>query len=134
MTIFQLAEEFFVSMNMSALPQTFWAGSVIEKPIERDVHCQPSAWDFCNGQDYRYRFVHYKISFSTIIGTINIHFDHIFRIKMCTQVTMKDLVTAHHELTHVQYFLQYRHQPKVYRDGANPGMHLEIHFHRNLSR
>jgi peptidyl-dipeptidase A len=40
---------------------------------------------------------------------------------MCTQVTMKDLVTAHHEMAHIQYFLEYRHQPKVFRDGANPG-------------
>lgn len=50
---------------------------------------------------------------------------------MCTQVTMKDLVTAHHELTHIQYFLQYRNQPKVYRDGANPGIYYEIHVASN---
>jgi peptidyl-dipeptidase A len=41
---------------------------------------------------------------------------------MCTQVTMKDLVTVHHEMAHLQYFLEYRQQPKVFRDGANPGM------------
>jgi peptidyl-dipeptidase A len=40
---------------------------------------------------------------------------------MCTQVNMKDLVTVHHEMGHIQYFLHYRHQPKVFRDGANPG-------------
>jgi hypothetical protein len=43
------------------------------------------------------------------------------RIKMCTQVNMKDLVTVHHEMAHIQYFLEYRQQPKVFRDGANPG-------------
>ncbi|XP_013187397.1 angiotensin-converting enzyme [Amyelois transitella] len=99
-TIFQLAEEFFVSMNMSAMPQDFWALSVLDQPPDRHIHCQPSAWDFCNRHDYR--------------------------IKMCTHVDMKDLVTAHHEMAHIQYFLAYRNQPKVFRDGANPGFHEAI--------
>lgn len=34
---------------------------------------------------------------------------------------MKDFITVHHEMAHVQYFLNYKRQPKVYRDGANPG-------------
>ena len=40
---------------------------------------------------------------------------------MCTSVNQEDLVTIHHEMGHIQYFLQYRHQPQVFRDGANPG-------------
>ncbi|KAL4710805.1 hypothetical protein ACJJTC_009354 [Scirpophaga incertulas] len=100
LTIFQLAEEFFVSMNMSAMPPDFWALSVLDQPADRHVHCQPSAWDFCNRHDYR--------------------------IKMCTHVDMKDLVTAHHEMAHIEYFLAYRNQPKVFRDGANPGFHEAI--------
>lgn len=51
--MFQLAEEFFVSMNMSAMPPEFWLESVFEEPVDRPVLCQPSAWDFCNGRDYR---------------------------------------------------------------------------------
>lgn len=43
-----------------------------------------------------------------------------FRIKMCTKVNMKDLITAHHEMAHVHYFMHYKNQPKVFRDGANP--------------
>lgn len=58
LTTFQLAEEFFVSMNMSAMPPDFWALSVFEQPPDRHLHCQPSAWDFCNGHDYRYNFVY----------------------------------------------------------------------------
>lgn len=54
LTIFQLAEEFFSSMNMSSMPPDFWALSVIDQPQDRHVHCQPSAWDFCNRHDYRY--------------------------------------------------------------------------------
>lgn len=49
-----------------------------------------------------------------------------FRIKMCTHVTMKDLITAHHELAHIHYFMQYKSQPKVFRDGANPGKCLKL--------
>ncbi|CAH2267102.1 jg8363 [Pararge aegeria aegeria] len=99
-TIFQLAEEFFVSMNMSAMPPDFWALSLVEQPASRQIHCQPSAWDFCNGHDYR--------------------------IKMCTHPDMKDLITAHHEMAHIEYFLAYKNQPKVFRDGANPGFHEAI--------
>ncbi|CAH4035596.1 unnamed protein product [Pieris brassicae] len=100
LTTFQLAEEFFVSMNMSALPPDFWALSVLEQPADRQIHCQPSAWDFCNRHDYR--------------------------IKMCTHPDMKDLITAHHEMAHIEYFLSYRNLPKVFRDGANPGFHEAI--------
>ncbi|CAH0702699.1 unnamed protein product [Spodoptera exigua] len=100
LTIFQLAEEFFVSMNMSAMPHDFWALSALQQPTDRHIHCQPSAWDFCNRHDYR--------------------------IKMCTHVDMKDLVTAHHEMAHIEYFLAYRNLPKVFRDGANPGFHEAI--------
>jgi len=41
---------------------------------------------------------------------------------MCTDVTHKDFITVHHELAHIQYFLHARNNPKIFRDGANPGM------------
>ncbi len=34
---------------------------------------------------------------------------------------MKDLITVHHEMGHVEYYIQYKDQPVVYRKGANPG-------------
>ena len=40
---------------------------------------------------------------------------------MCTEVNMEELIVIHHEMGHIQYFLQYKDQPVVYRDGANPG-------------
>ncbi|KPJ07994.1 Angiotensin-converting enzyme [Papilio machaon] len=43
------------------------------------------------------------------------------RIKQCTEVTTQDLVSTHHELAHIQYYLQYADQPQLFRDGANPG-------------
>ncbi|KAJ8978210.1 hypothetical protein NQ317_002030, partial [Molorchus minor] len=98
--MFRLAEDFFVSLNMSALPLDFWQGSIFEEPLDRAVLCQPSAWDFCNRRD--------------------------FRIKMCANPNMKDLITAHHEMAHIHYFMQYKNQPKVFRDGANPAFHEAI--------
>lgn len=40
---------------------------------------------------------------------------------------MEDLITIHHEMGHIEYFLQYKEQPLVYRDGANPGEHQTSH-------
>lgn len=40
---------------------------------------------------------------------------------MCTTVNREELRVVHHEMGHVQYYLQYRTQPSVFRDGANPG-------------
>ena len=39
---------------------------------------------------------------------------------------MDDFITVHHEMGHVEYFLQYKDQPVVYRDGANPGFHEAV--------
>jgi peptidyl-dipeptidase A len=39
---------------------------------------------------------------------------------------MEDLVTIHHEMGHIEYFLQYKNQPVVFREGANPGFHEAI--------
>ncbi len=44
-----------------------------------------------------------------------------FRIKQCTDITEEYLLITHHEMGHIQYDLQYMHQPVIYRDGANPG-------------
>ncbi|XP_018368600.1 PREDICTED: angiotensin-converting enzyme [Trachymyrmex cornetzi] len=96
----RVAEEFYLSLNLSALPPEFWAGSLIADPGDRPLICQASAWDFCNRIDYR--------------------------IKMCTKVTMKDLITLHHEMAHIQYFLRYSGLPREFRDGANPGFHEAV--------
>lgn len=48
------------------------------------------------------------------------------RIKQCTTVTMEQLFTVHHEMGHIQYYLQYKDQPVSFRSGANPGFHEAI--------
>ncbi|XP_021941944.1 angiotensin-converting enzyme-like isoform X2 [Zootermopsis nevadensis] len=98
--MFKLAEEFFISLNLSAMPETFWERSILEKPMDRDLICHASAWDFHDGKD--------------------------FRIKQCTRIVTDDLFTAHHEMGHVQYFIQYKDQPVAYKDGANPGFHEAV--------
>ena len=45
---------------------------------------------------------------------------------MCTEVTMDYLTTIHHEMGHIEYFMQYSHQPDVYRTGANAGFHEAV--------
>ena len=49
---------------------------------------------------------------------------------MCTDITMEDLITVHHEMGHIQYYLQYKDKPVVYRNGANPGMHSIFKVHK----
>lgn len=93
--MFQMSEDFFTSLGLLPTPPEFWSGSIIEKPADREIVCHASAWDFCNGKD--------------------------FRIKQCTKVTMEDFIVVHHEMGHIQYYLQYKHLPLVYRDGANSG-------------
>ncbi|KAK4885806.1 hypothetical protein RN001_002077 [Aquatica leii] len=98
--MYQLAEEFYTSLGLKSMPPEFWKNSLFDKPNDRKIQCTASAWDFCNGVDYR--------------------------IKQCTKVDLQDFVTAHHEMAHIQYYMHYAEQPYLYRDGANPGFHEGI--------
>ncbi|XP_039290026.1 angiotensin-converting enzyme isoform X1 [Nilaparvata lugens] len=98
--MFQTAEEFFTSMGLKPMPVEFWHKSMLERPTDRVAACKASAWDFCNRKDYR--------------------------IKQCTEVTMEQLLTTHHEMTHIQYYLQYAENPILFRDGANPAFHEAV--------
>ncbi|KAJ8733528.1 hypothetical protein PYW08_001826 [Mythimna loreyi] len=98
---FKTAEDFFTSLNLSPMPELFWERSIIEKPNDgRDMVCHASAWDFFDGDD--------------------------FRIKQCTTITDAFFKTTHHEMGHIQYYLQYKDQPVIYRAGANPGFHEAV--------
>ncbi len=93
-------EHFFQSLGFEALPETFWQRSMLTKPRDRDVVCHASAWDIDNDQDVR--------------------------LKVCLHVTTDDFTTVHHELGHNYYQLAYRHQPFLFRSGANDGFHEAI--------
>ncbi|BFY98818.1 hypothetical protein BsWGS_01858 [Bradybaena similaris] len=99
--IFRTADNFFESLGMIKMPEPFWNKSMLQKPADdRDVVCHASAWDFSNGID--------------------------FRVKQCTDITQAHLETAHHEMGHIEYYLQYKDLPLVYQEGANPGFHEAV--------
>lgn len=87
--MFEMGSDFFVSMGLKPVPQTFFNLSMLEKPGDREVVCHATAWDFNDGQD--------------------------FRIRMCAGVSFSDFLTVHHELGHTQYQMQYAHLPYGYR-------------------
>ncbi|XP_047488914.1 angiotensin-converting enzyme-like isoform X2 [Penaeus chinensis] len=102
--MFDTAEDFFKSIGLFPMTQTFWDKSVLNQTAwGRTIVCHASAEDFCLGPD-----------------------GEDYRIKMCTEVNMYDLVTVHHEMGHIEYFMAYKNQPHVFRESANPGFHEAI--------
>ncbi len=93
-------EAFYVSLGFPALPDSFWARSMITRPRDREVVCHASAWDVDNKDD--------------------------LRIKMCTTITADDFYTVHHELGHNMYQRAYADQPYLFKNGANDGFHEAI--------
>lgn len=98
--VVEYGEHFFQSLGFDALPETFWQRSMLTKPRDRDAVCHASAWDVDNDTDVR--------------------------LKLCIHDTSDDFTTVHHELGHNYYQLAYRHQPMLYRNGANDGFHEAI--------
>jgi peptidyl-dipeptidase A len=78
-------ENFYSSLGMAPLPETFWKRSQFLKPADREVVCHASAWDIDNKDD--------------------------IRIKMCIKVNADDFITIHHELGHNYYQRAYNKQP-----------------------
>ena len=96
----RVAENFFVSLGMPSLPDSFWERSLFKKPRDRDVVCHASAWPMDGGDDVR--------------------------LKQCVEPTAQHLTTLHHELGHIYYYLLYKDQPPLYQDGAHDGFHEGI--------
>jgi peptidyl-dipeptidase A len=94
------AEDFYVSLGMERLPDTFWERSMFSKPADRDVICHASAW--------------------------NLDGDDDLRIKMCIKQTYDELRVIYHELGHNYYQRAYNQQPMLFRDGANGGFHEAV--------
>ncbi|XP_052287078.1 angiotensin-converting enzyme-like [Dreissena polymorpha] len=93
--MFRVAEEFFVSLGLKPMPDSFWTNSQLVKAEDREVVCGGEAVDMFNETD--------------------------FRVRMCTIVAGDYLNTIHHEMGHVQYYLEYHHQPFLFRNNPNPG-------------
>jgi peptidyl-dipeptidase A len=94
------AENFYVSLGMERLPDTFWERSMFSKPADRDVVCHASAW--------------------------NLDAEDDLRIKMCIKQTYEELRVIYHELGHNYYQRAYNKQPMLFRGGAHGGFHEAI--------
>ena len=94
------AENFYVSLGMERLPDTFWERSMFTKPADREVVCHASAWGLDGGND--------------------------LRIKMCIKQTYDELKVIYHELGHNYYQRAYKDQPALFRGSAHAGFHEAI--------
>jgi peptidyl-dipeptidase A len=100
------AEEFYVSLGMPKLPESYWEKTQFIKPRDRDVVCHASAWDMnMGGEDGKSPDV---------------------RTKMCIKPNEEDFFTIYHELGHVYYYLAYNHLPPLFQAGAHDGFHEAI--------
>lgn len=99
-SMFSTAEQFFLSLGLAPMTPKFNKYTMKVRPDDREVVCHASASDFYTQDD--------------------------FRIKMCTEVNMEYFETIHHEMGHIEYFMEYAHQPTVYRNGANSAFHEAI--------
>ena len=96
----RIAERFFTSLSMPALPASFWKLSMLKKPRDREVVCHASAWPIDYVEDVR--------------------------IKQCVKIDEEDLRTLHHELGHIYYYLAYNKQAPLFQNGAHDGFHEGI--------
>ena len=96
----KMAEDFYVSLGFPKLPDSFWKNSMLTRPRDRDVVCHASAWD------------------------MNLQGD--VRIKQCIEPNEDELITIHHELGHIYYFLMYNPQPPMFQGAAHDGFHEAI--------
>ena len=94
------AENFYASLGMPRLPDTFWERSQFSKPADREVVCHASAWGLDGGND--------------------------LRIKMCIKQTYDELRVVYHELGHNYYQGAYKDQPPLFQGGAHGGFHEAI--------
>jgi peptidyl-dipeptidase A len=96
----QRAEDFYVSLGMPKLPESFYQRSQLLKPRDRDVVCHASAWDM--------------------------NYQGDVRIKMCIQPNEDEFTTIYHELGHIYYYLAYNNLPPLFQSGAHDGFHEAI--------
>ncbi|KAI4458414.1 angiotensin-converting enzyme [Holotrichia oblita] len=94
--IFEKAEELFKSIRVSDSSPSYNDDAMLESPEGRDVICDPSAWDFCDGT---------------------------YRVKMCANINTEDYSTAHYLLAYIQYYIQYKAKPITFRNAPLPAFY-----------
>ena len=96
----EYADRFWTSMGLPAMPASFWAQSMFDKPRDREVVC-PGSVSIVHGPDD-------------------------VRLKMCAGANAVDFTTVHHEVGHAVYALAYRDQPYLFRASANDAFHEAV--------
>ena len=94
------AQDFYTSLGMPKLPESYWTKTQFIKPRDREVQCHASAWDINTQGDVR--------------------------TKMCIKPDEEDFTTIYHELGHVYYYLAYNDLPPLFQTGAHDGFHEAI--------
>ncbi|WP_342317177.1 M2 family metallopeptidase [Lysobacter sp. FW306-1B-D06B] len=94
------AQDFYTSLGMAKLPESYWSKTQFIKPRDRDVVCHASAWDMNMAGDVR--------------------------TKMCIKPNEEDFTTIYHELGHVYYYMAYNKLPPLFQQGAHDGFHEAI--------
>ncbi|WP_460821140.1 M2 family metallopeptidase [Lysobacter olei] len=94
------AQDFYTSLGMPKLPESYWTKTQFIKPRDRDVVCHASAWDM------------------NMTGDV--------RTKMCIKPNEEDFTTIYHELGHVYYYTAYNKLPPLFQQGAHDGFHEAI--------
>jgi peptidyl-dipeptidase A len=102
------AQDFYTSLGMPKLPDTYWQRTQFIKPLDRDVVCHASAWDMNMGGDPAQKT------------------GPDVRTKMCIEPTEENFTTIYHELGHIYYDLAYNPLPPLFQGGANDGFHEAI--------
>nr|XP_022921275.1 angiotensin-converting enzyme-like [Onthophagus taurus] len=98
--LFETANEFYTSMGLDDMSMAYGPKAMLDKIENREVVCHASAWDMCDPPDYR--------------------------ISMCTEINKENFRVIHHELGHIQYYIQYSKQLYSFRNSANAGFHEAI--------
>ncbi|KAL0859128.1 hypothetical protein ABMA27_010963 [Loxostege sticticalis] len=91
-------EDFYQSLGLPAMTDTFWRKSVFAKK-NNNTRCHGTAADMFKRGDYRLLY--------------------------CSGTTFEDFYVLHHEFGHIQYYMAYEKQPALFRQ-ANAALHESI--------
>jgi len=102
MDIVRASDSYYQSLGLAPMTDEFYARSQFMRPVNKSklTSCHPSAINMFSGND--------------------------FRIEMCGDQSEETFFTIHHEMGHVQYYMNYAQLPTIFRDGANPAFHEAV--------
>ncbi|XP_046974941.1 angiotensin-converting enzyme-like [Vanessa cardui] len=93
------AEDFYVSIGLPPMTDTFWQKSVFSRDNHSLARCHGTAADMFKHDD--------------------------FRLLYCSRVSFEDFYVIHHEMGHIQYYMAYKNQPGLFRQ-ANSALQETI--------